>query len=112
LKERWASFISGPAARRVTILLLVLHAGGCAADLAGEQWWLMSAICLAGAGALAQLLAFLLWLALALSWGVGLLAIRFAPARPAYWALLAAIPIAHLGQTSLLQHGVFSCDGP
>ncbi|HEX6377160.1 MAG TPA: hypothetical protein VFZ91_15720 [Allosphingosinicella sp.] len=112
MNARWAEFISSPAARRATIVLLVLQTGGCAVDLAAEQVWLMSAICLASASALAELLAFLLWLALALSWAVGLLAIRLPSARPAYWALLAAIPTAHLVQTSLLRRGVLSCDGP
>jgi hypothetical protein len=35
------------------------------------------------------------------------------PGRPpAYSALPAAIPIARLGQASLLQRGVLACDGP
>jgi hypothetical protein len=112
LRDGWARFIASRPARRATIALLILQAGGCAADLAAEQYWLMSALCLAGAGGLAQLAGLLAWLALALSWAVGLLAVRFAPARPAYWALLAAVPIAYLVQTSLLRRGIFFCDGP
>ena len=80
--------------------------------MVAEQWWLMSALCMVSGNSLAELLGLLLWLVLALSWGVGLLAIRFPPARSAYWALLASIPIAYLVQTSLLQRGVLGCDGP
>ena len=112
MKDGWAEFISSPVARRITIVLLVLQIGGCVVDLAAEQYWLMSAICLVAASALAQLLGFVLWLILALSWVVGLLALRSPPARPAYWALLSAIPIAYLVQTSLLERGVLGCDGP
>ena len=112
MPERWIGFLASPAARRLTVLLLILHVAGCAADLATEQYWLMSAICLTGAGALGQLAGLLLWLALALSWSVGLIALRWPEARGIYWALLAAIPVAHFAQQSLLDRGLLSCDGP
>jgi hypothetical protein len=112
LNKHGSGFVATKSARRLTIVLLVLHTGGCAADLATEQYWLMSAICLAGAGALAGLFGFLFWLLLALSWGVGLLAVRWPTARPVYWLLLAAIPIAHFAQEALLERGVLTCDGP
>lgn len=112
MPDRRTGPLARPAARQLTILLLVLHAAGCAADFATEQLWLMAAICLYGAGALVQLAGWLLWLALALSWAVGLAALRWPPARAAYWALLVAIPIAHLAQQSLLDRDLLSCDGP
>lgn len=77
-----------------------------------EQWWLMSAICLVSGNALAEWLGLALWLLLALSWTVGLLAIRLPAARLPYGALLLAIPTAYIVQLSLLARNVLSCDGP
>jgi hypothetical protein len=112
LTSRWRGFISGPGARRATILLVILHLAGCGADLITEQWWLMSAICLVAASGLARAIGYGSWLVLALSWAAGLLAVRWPPARPLYWALLLAMPAAFMAQQSLLDRGLLSCDGP
>jgi hypothetical protein len=112
LRSRWAGFLSSRGARRATAVLVILHLAGCGADLVSEQWWLMSALCLVSGSSLAELAGYVLWLVLALSWAVGLLAIRLPSARPAYWALLLAIPAAYIVQQALLASGVLSCDGP
>lgn len=72
----------------------------------------MSAICLVSDNALAEGFGMALWLLLALSWTVGLIAIRLPAARPAYGALLLAIPAAYIVQSSLLARGLLGCDGP
>jgi hypothetical protein len=82
LTEGWACAIAGRRARQVTIALVVLQIGGCAVDLGSEQHALMPLFCLVSPSLAVEILGSILGLTLALSWVVGLLAIRFAMLRP------------------------------
>lgn len=109
---KWRDVVSSRRARQVTILLVVLQLGGCALDLTRGQWFLESMICMESASGTLQAIGAVIWLALALSWIVGLAAIRAELGRPFYWGLLLAIPLAYGLQCWLLRHGVLYCDGP
>jgi hypothetical protein len=113
LSGRWSKLASSPKARVATIALLILQLAGCALDLTTEQASLGSAFCLAapGHGAL-ESLGFALWIVLSFSWLVGLGALRVARLRPLYWALLAAIPLAWLGQAWMIGRHLLFCDAP
>ena len=54
----------------------------------------------------------IVWLALAFSWIVGFLAIRFGAMRPVYWLLLGFIPVAMIVQQLLLSNRIVYCDAP
>jgi uncharacterized membrane protein len=52
------------------------------------------------------------WLVLSFCWILGLAALRYAQLRFGYWMLLAIIPIAYVGQVSMLNQHALYCDGP
>lgn len=106
----WASEI----ARKITVLLLVLQLVGCAVDLTTTQASLTTFFCMAP-GPNNDAMAWagvLIWLSLMLSWIVGAIAMWRPGARPFYWLLLAAIPIAFFGHQALLANSTFHCDAP
>lgn len=101
-------------ARKITVILLALQMVGCAVDLTTTQVSLGTFFCMAP-GIDNDAIAWTgvaIWLALMLSWIVGAIAMWRPGARPVYWLLLAAIPIAVLGHQALLASNVFHCDVP
>lgn len=110
---RWRAFVSGRSGRLLTIGLVTLQVGGCAADLMSEQATAISFFCLVAADAsLLGAAATGIWLVLAFSWILGLVAIRTAGLRPLYWALVLLIPAALAGQGALIERQALRCDGP
>ena len=53
-----------------------------------------------------------IWIALSLTWVVGLIAISRSALRPIHWAMFLLIPIALLTQQALLDQSIFYCDAP
>jgi hypothetical protein len=105
---------SGRTARRITALLLVLQLAGCAADMVTEQVTAMSFFCMVTQpeNSALETAALVVWLLLAFSWIVGLVAIKVAGLRPIYWVLLLAVPISLASQQALLDNHLIFCDGP
>jgi hypothetical protein len=89
-----------------------LHLGACAADLVSEQVALTGLFCTVSDQDLHSLAATGLILALLLSLPLGFFAIRFRRLRPAYFILLALVPVSIFGLDRLIGAGTFTCDGP
>jgi hypothetical protein len=92
-ENRLSGFVAGRAGRLLTIVLLTTQLGGCAVDMVTEQRVLMAVFCTAAFddGPL-EVASFAVWLVLCLSWFAGLVALRVAPLRPLYWALVLPHP--------------------
>lgn len=97
----------------LTVGLLVLQLGGCALDTLSKQVALLSMFCTAAPDdEPLVLVSGAVWIVLAFSWIVGLLALVQERLRPIYWALVAAIPLAAGAQFWLLQRNFLYCDAP
>ncbi|MEQ1495450.1 MAG: hypothetical protein ABL912_06780 [Novosphingobium sp.] len=53
-----------------------------------------------------------IWIALSLTWVVGLIAVSRSALRPIHWVMFLLIPIAFLTQQTMLDQSIFYCDAP
>jgi hypothetical protein len=113
LSRKWSELASTSKARSATIVLLALQLGGCAFDLMTEQGSLGSLLCLTSPNRpLVEWAGLATWAALAFSWIPGLVSLSWPKLRPVYWALVAAILPACLGQAVLIGRHILFCDAP
>jgi hypothetical protein len=75
-----------------------------------RQITIWSALCTVADNRSLGIAAVVIGLCLTFSWVVGLLSLRFAVLRLAYWGLLFMIPLALAAQQGLLDRHILSCD--